>query len=252
MINYIRADMHRILTRFKHVFFVLVCVGALGVMTWTAMAQVMQVNGVVLINSLLGNVGMLAVVMGCYEMLCITSDDYKARSIQAAIGRGVSRTKVIFAKVIEFALLMIIDALLVLVMSLGLCAAFGVEAPAEMMRQLIITLGCSFVFGSIIAGTLTLSVSLMTQSSVMTILVYCLLNVGLVSFLLELITTIPALSFLADLNLTSYLMSSRLASLQSQLVLGSFDVLSMGICLAYLVLFFAVGISVINKKEFDL
>lgn len=96
MKNYYRADLMRIRKKHGHLIWlavIYIAVALIAVIKCTSEAAYIDFAGMV--------AGALPAYLGVIVFFAVFSDDTKTRTMQVAIGRGLTRTKVLSAKVLE-------------------------------------------------------------------------------------------------------------------------------------------------------
>lgn len=114
MLNYIRADYKRIVTRLPRVIFIILfeaCFMIHILNSWNKTAGNFTSVSLMNASSTFFKI-LLTFVIGTMDFNQTFAFDFRAKTIQVALGLGVSRLKVVIAKVIQLALVMLTDLLL--------------------------------------------------------------------------------------------------------------------------------------------
>ena len=102
----IKSDIRRILTKeILYIFTVILWISAIFTKNGKTPGQ--QIDAM---EGLIDTFGIILISIPV--LLCVYGDEFKAGSMQIAIGRGVSRTKIIFAKFLDCVILSLVAALL--------------------------------------------------------------------------------------------------------------------------------------------
>lgn len=106
MRSYFKADLHRIFGKTPRMIIM-----AITCMICAATAFLAARAGE---DSILSSVPLLVnsalvTVIGLVEMGCVFGDDFKARSMQIGIGTGISRTKIVFEKILQLMTVTAVD-----------------------------------------------------------------------------------------------------------------------------------------------
>lgn len=249
MRNYIRADLKRILGRPSHIFSMLLLFAIYAGLLYMG-AHGVQVTSVSFITSACSNAATIAVFIGLFEMIGIFSEDFKVKTMQIAIGMGVSRNKVVLCKLFEVFTMLVVDAILMVGVTLGMGAVVGVSIPMAVLMDLIKMLLVQLIFSGVIFTSLTMIVLFTTQSTVLSIFVYVLVSVDIGSLLIEL-PSLMGVSWFESLRLNRFTISRLIGLFDTRLALGTFDVPSFLGALAYLVVGVVATCKLFQKRELD-
>lgn len=137
MLNYIRADMHRITRRVPRIVIVvlILVIAAVNMLSNAVSDQLNSIGFMAQIPFLFTIVG---AIFGMVEIMSVFSDDFRAKTMQVAIGLGVSRRHVVLAKTIEYALLNLVDMLVLSGMLMGGTAAVGIGLSGDDVYQILV------------------------------------------------------------------------------------------------------------------
>lgn len=231
MLNYIKADLFRILARGKRWILVGVVFFIDAIIFWpSAESGMTGVDNAEMIESVLK---WLPLAIGFIEIMYVFGDDFRGKTAQIAIGVGIKRRHVVLAKWLEMIILAFLDTLLVVITGVVLCAFSAGAIPAELFGDLFVqTLMC--VLAAAAYSAMVLPILFMSQGTTLSMLVYLLLSAGLIHKLMELIGRIKAIS---GLHLSNYTLTNCLNVLRSRLILGSLHFESLLGTLIYLGIF---------------
>lgn len=249
MLNYIRADVRRILGRKSHAFSMFLLFFIFFATLYFPNRNE-QMTSVSLITSACSTLDWLLIFVGLFELIAVFAEDFKVKTMQVAIGLGISRAQVVVCKLVESIILLILNCLVYLLLTLGIGAMLGVSVPANVLRDLVNVLLVKGVLANACFTSLTMIVLFVTQSSILAIFVYVLIGVGAVSILLTL-TQFIGIDWVETLRLNHITLSYLLSAFHTRLALGTFDFLSfLGIALH---LFAGVFITckLFAKRELD-
>ena len=80
----------------------------------------------------------MAMFLGLFDILAVFSEDFKAKTMQVAIGRGVSRTQVVLTKLLDVAMVLLTDLVLFFVLTVGLSWGLGAPLTGSRLTQHVI------------------------------------------------------------------------------------------------------------------
>lgn len=137
MLNYIRADLHRITRRVPRVMvLLLILVIFVAVLIYNAVSG--QQNSIGFMANMASLFSVAGALFGLVEIMAVFADDFRAKTMQVAIGLGVSRPHVVLAKAIEFALLNLLDNLVLAVLVVASSASVGIGLNGDDIYQIMI------------------------------------------------------------------------------------------------------------------
>lgn len=137
MLNYIHADLHRIARRVPRiVLLLLIIVISAFVMINGAVGD--NLNSIGFMANMAGLFTVTGVLFGLVEIMSVFSDDFRAKTMQVAIGLGISRPQVVLAKSIEYAVLNLVDELIVAVLVIAGSFSIGIGLNGDDIYQIII------------------------------------------------------------------------------------------------------------------
>lgn len=244
MRNYIIADLYRIVHKIlRWIVLLAICIACVGF----AMKGCDSLYAAV--RSAIGNISLMCIPMGVFEIMFVYGDDFKAKTMQIAIGSGLPRQKVIHAKWLEFMAVAAIDvivyaaiALLVSVIYAGTDGGFDVKTFFIIMfaawLQMVVYVGC------------VMFIMFLTQGTGMAVLIYLFLSSGAIinEFLIKKVVEVLDIS---RLHIESYFLYQMLATFQSRLILGEFSLSNAFGILVYMMISFSVASVLFKKKELE-
>jgi ABC-type transport system involved in multi-copper enzyme maturation permease subunit len=251
MVNYILADYKRVISRVPRLIFLAIYEVVFVVFVlnkWHNAAG--HYNSVALLND-----SQFFFYIWLSHVLCLVdfihsfTFDFQAKTIQVALGLGISRLQVIFSKLIQTLLVMLTDLLITLAVFGLLCAITGTPIAGHQIMTLVYY-GTGSVLLGILCATLSMPLAFRTQNMVVTMVGYIVLSVGAITHLLRLLTRIgPA--FMARLQLDRFSPDSCTDQITANAITGNFQLLPVIVSIAW----FALGIYLTHllfrKMELD-
>lgn len=245
MKNFLRADFHRIMTkRIRILMMILLALADIIYMFLTVSSDkniIEMTNRVGCLDFIYGNIIMLLNILISY------GDDMRAKSMQAALGYGMKRQQIVFAKWINLALMIILDMLFLTVVQFIPLIITGKLAGTFVVGQVIVS-QISLVFVSIISITLAMIVLFQTQKAVLGVLVYIYLSMGGTS---SIISIAVMNKFVQKFQLWNIGAADQMNIFISKLWLGQFDIRNFLMVALYFAIGFGVTIYLFRKKELD-
>ena len=175
--------------------------------------------------------------------LGVFKDNIKSNSLQTSIGYGISRTTIIFSKLIEVILL---SAILLFVYSIIILAGAGILGVASKVAfSLIKDMWLGLVENLIIVVVVMMFV-FPIQSTTFGLIVYIILSLGIADAVLIGINMIPFIAKL-KIDFTKYTISGLFNS-----ATGKEPIMWIPLLLIYVVLPLAITIFFFRKKELDI
>ena len=249
MRNYFRADIRRIFSNKSHAFS-MILLFAVFFAALSIPNRTQQVTSVSLVASACGLLDWLFTFIGLFEMIAVFSEDFKVKTMQVAIGMGITRMQVIFCKLLEVMCLVVLDCIGVTLIVLAMAVSLGTGMPAVVFKDLVITLLVKGVLNVVITTSLTMVVLFFTQSTVLSIFVYVLIGIDVFGLLMAL-GIMFGFDWIETFRLNRITINYLVGLIYSRLVLGQFSLQAfLGVC-AYI----AVGLfgtcKLFSKKELD-
>lgn len=244
MIQYVNADLHRIFRRIPRY----IALAAVYAIIFFTIIQVTKNSTVYqFMTSFVKYADFFFVALGLFEFIYVYGDDFKAKTMQIAIGTGVSRRKVILAKWVDFAVLMLVDAAVTVLMIVIAAAFNGVTFTPDVAGKftIIILFGVIKTVGSV---GFTMIFLFLTQNTTVGLLIYIVESIGIVSSLLSMLLES---GFLSKLHISGYTFSGLLRLASARLMLGSFNFwYCLGIII-YLAAFYYLACLLFKKRELE-
>ena len=179
MLNYIRADYKRILTRVPRVIFLIlfeIVFAGYVIHSWSKAAG--NFTSVSLMNS----ASTFFAIWFNYTICLVDfvqgfNYDFRAKTIQVALGLGVSRLKVIMAKLIQLSLVMLTDLAVTFVVLGGLSVFTGIYLNPQQFGYLLLN-GLNCVVLVACSAGLLMPLIFRTQSMVLALIGFFILVPG--------------------------------------------------------------------------
>lgn len=247
MLNYIHADLHRIFRRVSRwMLLILFYAGALGFELYQAVTK--GFNSVNFIAAGASLFEITAIVLGMMEIQNVFADDFSAKTMQIAIGLGVSRPKIVLTKLIDFAVLAVLDTLVMTALFTLGGTVCGIHLMGEQVYLMFVSALGSAVFMTVVAAFTMIPV-FYTQSTAIAILIYLVLSLDPVNIVLQLLSK---KEIVMNLHLTALTFSSVNNTFFTQLSLR--NALPIGQLIGIIIyLAGAYGLTVLafNKRELE-
>ncbi len=246
MNNYIRADLRRIVRRIPRII-ILTIYFAVFAIFYIVAARKSSWNSVQFISLVQSFCSFLPPILGLIELICVYSDDFRAKTMQVAIGIGIPRRKVVMAKYIETAVLTFADLLIFVVLCVVLNAISGIVLRSDLVMEMF----GEFLFGwfAVLGYTgLTMILIFYMQGTGIATILYLILSTNLVQWLLQNITSLPAIR---GLHLQNVLLSNALGNFRTKMIIGTFNFRSFITIIIYIVATYFITSAVFNKRELE-
>lgn len=245
MLNYLKADLRRVFTRIPRWITLLVQCVILAVTTYiTKMVSWSNENFFTVMNMYFSIAAPLFI--GLFEIGTIYADDFKAKSLQVAIGTGVSRVQVIVVKFIELAIVSIFDLLVQGIVTVGLAKVFGAGLTAIQYGDLVVLLFIAWLT-ALCCTAASAILMFRNQNGEIGKLIYIAMWLPvpeLLRFLLE-------MGPWAQLQLSKYLYTEQLNLLSSYLMLRRMNFGCLFSIIGFIVVCFVITVLLNRRKELD-
>lgn len=245
MANYIIADLKRISVRIPRLIALAAVYAVLVLLIFLSdRSALTSVTFVLFVGQY---ISYLPVILGTLALLAVYGDDFKARTMQVAIGIGITRSKVVICKLIEMMIVVLID-IFVLTAVVGISAAvLDMALTGEQVMEITAQLFTMWI--SIIAySSLAMILLFFTQAAGIAVLLYIALSAKIVSSIVAFPLEIDAL---LRFHLNRYLLTPFLMRFKTHLVLGSFDVPTFLGVVVYIVAGVGIAIALFRKRELE-
>ena len=244
MKRYMNADLYRIFTRVPRYILLAVLYAAIFFIARTSADEQTIYQ---FIQSFTKYVNALFVIIGLVEFVFVYGDDFKAKTMQIAIGTGISRRRVILTKWAEVAVLMLVDTLVMAVVVVIAAATKGVGFEADVIGKFVILLFFGFlkVIGSV---GFTMIFVFWTQNTSLGMLIYLATASEITGHLFGAVLETGVLS---SLHISGYTFSGLMQMSRSRLMAGAFNFWFMLGIVLYLVAFFFLTCLVFRRRELE-
>ena len=250
MIGYLSCELRRLWRRFPRWLMLLLGMGGLALCAaifgqtglygaWSSFAYVAAIKAMIKPLSLL---------IGVIELFFAFGDDLKAKTIQAAIGTGLSRTGLVLGKFVEVVLLTLADVLLYAAFLLAFGGLFQAGLLSVQLRELSAYLLVEWLKA---VGYLSLTMILLfyKRSLGLALALYIALYAKVLHTLARLLLSVKAID---GLHLSRYTLTASLDTLQTYLIGGLSGVGPLLAVLAYCAFGCAVALLLFQKRELEL
>ena len=249
MLNYFRADIKRILGNKSHAFSMILLFFIFFALLFVP-SRTTQVTSVSLVASACNIIDWLMTFVGLFEMIAVFSEDFKVKTMQVAIGLGISRTQVVFCKLLEVMFLIVLDCIMLILLLLVNAAIFSTGMPMVVFKDLLCALLVKGIMCLAINASITMAVLFVTQSIVLAIFVYMCVGYDALGMLLTL-GLMFGFDWIETLHLNRLTISHFMGLLHSRLVLGQFHAGAfLGMC-AYIAAGLVATCKLFGKQELD-
>lgn len=249
MFKYIRADLYRIFHQvFRYIWVILCIVVAVALHLNSAMKN--DLNAVGFAASVHSYITVVSVICGIGELSAIFSDDFRAKTMQIAIGSGVSRRHVVLAKLLEMAFLILLDLLVTfLLMILSGVLFMGISFTAHPIQQMLVNV-LTGALTAVLCADVTMILLFYTQKTGFAPLLFLVLFIDPIQQIFRWFLSTNE-TFLR-LHLGDYTMSALTGTINTQLGLGaSFPAKQLIVILVYIVAVYFITCLVFKKRELD-
>ena len=251
MLNYILADYKRVISRIPRIVFVLLYQAAFVIFVLIKHNRAAgNYTSVTLIDNASTLFGTWFIIVVCLiDFIQSFSFDFRAKTIQVALGIGISRLNVILAKLAQTAMVMLTD-LVVTFTTFGILAAvFGTPLAGHQLNYIICHGLCSVAL-SVCTVALLLPLVFRTQNMVMSMVGYFLLASSMLTGLVRELSRLGP-EFIARLELEKFCYDSSIQLVQTNAIQHTFQLWPVIVSIAW----FALGIYLswlsFRKMELD-
>lgn len=246
MLHYYLADLKRILARIPRMLSLIAIYGL--IIAIVLLVKDENFNSIVFMQLAVkcASIG-LGFLLGIVELMAVFGDDFKARNMQVAIGLGIRRSQVVLVKWMEQMLLVFLDLVfyLLLIVILGLALRLNVILPQY--RELLIVLVNIWIRLTCVTS-LTMIFLFYVQSSNLSVLIFLIINSGLLTQLLGLTDMVD---WMKKLHISQYTMTSMLDVLEARMQLGVASIGTIAAVLFYALAGYGITVYLFQKKELE-
>ena len=243
---YLRANLIRTLTRPLFWIFVIFC-QAVSILAYIAMINDTYGRPEIVFCTDLYNAQQVMFEVAFIALIfTILGPDMKARTMDVAIGRGISRNQVCQAKYFECLILMAIYLLVSVVFTVILSLVAGMDGYR--IGRLIISLMIG-IFELLFPLIFCIFAAVETQSVVVTLLAFLAVGMCVPEYIISALGKLPALS---GLNITKYFPQEMFSSLSKYIIFaGKIKLSHLLLCIIYFVLAYIICTRIFKKRELD-
>lgn len=246
MLNYIRADLYRIrLSVPRALVLILTLISVTAGLIWRESNVVW--NSVSFVEAASTVQLIVSIVLGFFEITFIYTQDFKAKTMQTAIGSGLSRPQVVLAKFLECDLLILADLILVLIASLVFSVATGISLLPEQLGTLALC-----VFGGWLSTAICIHVTSIflfyLQNAGALCILYLIIYLDPPAMILSLTRNVP---LLASLHLESITYTNVVNTFTSQLALRHCNIPMLLATIFYLIASYFITCVLFKKRELE-
>lgn len=248
MRNYICADLKRIARTPQRLVLLALCLAGAATMVRLEDAAMssrtaVSVTGVISMSYAIW----YYLVGGVIELIFVLVPDFKAKTMQAAIGRGMPRRRVVLSKQLELAVIALADAVVLLAAAAVMYGRYGVHPGAEQWRDLAISLLGEWMTISVFSN-LAMILVFLTQIAPLGVLIYVVLAFNAIPSCLNLL---EKQDFFAALHLSQYTFTAKSNEFIAQLTLGNFSWTSLLWILGYAAAAYLIAAAAFEKRELE-
>ena len=246
MLNYIRADLYRIrLSIPRAIVLILTLLCVIAGLIWQENSVVWNsVNFVATTSTILM---IVALILGFFEIVFVYTKDFKAKTMQTAIGRGLSRSQVVLTKFLECDLLILADLIFIFVACLIFSAVTGITLLSEQINTLFLCVAGQWLSTAICIHITSIFLFYLQNAGAFSIL-YLLVILDPPAVILSLTRNIP---LLASLHLESITYTNVVNTFISQLTLRHCNIPMLFGTIFYLVLSYFIACILFKKRELE-
>lgn len=219
MYAYLRTDIRRLLRRFPRWLMLFLSLGALSLMV-SVMGQTGlygRWNAITYMAAIKTWIKPLPLLIGLIEIIFIFGDDLKAKTMQAAIGTGLSRAGLVGCKLIETALFALFDVILYGLLTLLIGVVFQAALLGSQLGELAVYLLVAWL--KVLGYTsITMILLFFTRSLGLSLVFYIALFTKIVH---NAVSVLLSFGPMEKLHVERYTLTSYLDILQTYLTGGS-------------------------------
>lgn len=248
MLKYIRADLHRIYRRVpRYVVMTVFYIGLFAFLLYSIESK--NLNSIGVVNSSNAVFTVAVLLFGILEMISVFADDFRAKTMQIAIGGGVSRPCVVLAKLLEFVALALGD-LVFLALGITACSA-ATSNPmqgAQLYQVFIYVFG--YLMNMLIPLVLTMIPMFYTQNTGLAVIIYLVVFVDPLAQIMSMGLTSNEVVLRLHLNEIPF--SSLIGVVNTQLGLqASFPLVQIIGLLVYIIAAYALTVLAFRNRELE-
>ena len=248
MTNYIVADLRRIFRKRSFLWAFGAFVGCFVLLVFIYFNP--SFTAETYVSKMTSFMSFFPLVVGLPTFLSVYADDFRCRSMQVAIGYGMPRWRIILAKLLESAVLLLATATVMAALITVAPLLLGLAPASQQMASLMLTAAAEFLRALGYVAISAVAVFL-TQNATGGTILYVLLSSKSVYIIL---TMLLGQDFLLGTvgNLTEYLYTALLYTCKTGLMQGGQPLICLIVALlVYVALPTAISIVGFRKKELE-
>ena len=245
MLNFIRADLRRIFFRIPRVIGTLLVYAILFVVLF--IIQKGGVTSVTFLELVSKFISYLPLIWGLFILIAIFADDFRAKTMQVAIGLRIPRSQIVIGKLIETIILTVFEISLLFLFTVGASIFMKAGLNASQIHELMVKF---FMAGVNMVGYISLTMILMffTQSTGGGRILYLALNGSIIYTILDIVSVFETLE---PLRLTSFSLTYLLSVAEARWIIGIIDIRSWIGIILYLVISTILTIVLFRRRELE-
>lgn len=248
MNNYIGADLRRIFQKQSFLGAFGAFAGCFAILVFIYFNP--SFTAEMYISKMTGFMSFFPLVVGLLTFLSVYADDFKCRSMQIVIGYGMPRGRIILAKLLESAVLLLAASAGMAVLLAGAPLLLGLAPTSQQMASLVLTAAAELL-RALGYGAISAVAVFLTQNATGGTILYVLLSSKTVYIIA---TMLLGQDFLRNTvgDPTKYLYTSMLYTCKAELVQGGQPYISLMVALlVYIVLPTVISVVGFRKKELE-
>ncbi len=191
--------------------------------------------------------GFNSLMLGIPVFNAVLGDDFKSRSMQAAIGRGLSREKLIYARLTEI-IFIVVEAYLVFYLAIlvfGLIAGVDIKVIGSTMWD--VSVGLLTIIGF---STVSMIFVYWTQNGTLGLVSYILLGASVFDLLISSLSLLPGIRD-TDINIGDYVVSGMSSHVIHATSVGNGIIWFIAFVVCWVCLPTFIAIRAFKHKELD-
>lgn len=251
MLNYIRADYKRIAGRGNRVaLMVIYMIALLAMLLIPWLRKPDEWNSVRFMDAMVTPVlHVYPVLMGLVCFVTTFADDFRCKTMQVAIGIGVSRNKVVISKLIQYALVVLTDLVAIGVVSAVIAVVSGANVTAAHTLKIFIDFLGAWL-NCIGYASICMIIVFQLQGITVAMLVFLAFSSQLPYFLLRMLTRFGPQTF-SRLHLEKLTLDYSLEVLRSNLIMGKLNFSAIMGVVIYIGIGLVCSCMIFRKRELD-
>ena len=248
MTNYIGADLRRIFRKQSFLWAFGAFAGCFALLVFIYFNP--SLTAETYVSKMTSFMSFFPLVVGLQTFLSVYADDFRCRSMQVAIGYGMPRGRIILAKLLESAVLLLATAAIMAALLVAAPLLLGLAPASQQVASLVLTAAAEFLraFGYVAISAVAV---FLTQNATGGTILYVLFSSKSVYIIL---TMLLGQDFLVGTvgDLTEYLYTALLYNCKTVLMQGGQPYISLIVALlVYVALPTVISVVGFRKKELE-